>query len=75
MSLFTSANNWYACLALSAMFRISSDISVCFGLFSSARSRKAKVLKDPAYALFPNSRAFSSSSGSVKECDLLSRLG
>ncbi len=61
MSLFTSANNWYACFALSIMVRISSDISVCFGLFSSARSRKVSfdaiggswphLVNPPAYSV------------------------
>ena len=66
-SRFMSANNWYACFALSVVFRISSDKSVCFGLLSSARSGNAYVLRDPECALFPNSNVFSRSSGNVNE--------
>jgi hypothetical protein len=35
MSRFKSANNWYACFALSAIFRTSSDRSVFFGVRSN----------------------------------------
>ena len=34
MSLFTSANNWYACFALSAMVRISKVKTWLYGLLS-----------------------------------------
>ncbi len=50
MARFTPATTWYICFVLSISVRISSDKSVCFGLFSRARSRKAYVLNDPEYA-------------------------
>ena|SRR2546423_12355857 len=67
MSRVTAATTWYACFVLSPCAMISSDKSVCSGLLSRARSRKAEVLKDPEDALFPYAPACSRSSGRVKE--------